>query len=152
MVLDTDNSKFGLYSIIGLGERGVEVLDRSKIPLCLSFFFFCFFFFLLLLLLLPLALTAILFSRAGRFEHFGRGSPKEPSCEIIETSVQQCQRWSLLKQKLQCMHVNFYGKSAPLLAFQGLMIRGANGWMNKQTNGRKFGYFGLISNIIPNIE
>ena len=59
--------------------------------------------------------------------NFGRGSHKKHSCEIIEKSVQQCQRRSLLKQKSQCMHVNFYGKSAPLMAFEGLMNR----WMNE---------------------
>ena len=64
------------------------------------------------------------------FSNFGRGSPKEHFCEIIEKSVQQCQRRSLLKQKLQYMHVNFYGKSAPLMAFEGLMNR----WMNEYTN------------------
>ena len=36
-------------------------------------------------------------------------------------------RGGLLKQKMQCMHVNFYGKSAPLMAFEGLMNRGTNG-------------------------
>ena len=39
MVLGTDKSM--LYSIIGLGEWG-RVLDRSKIPWCLSFFSFIF--------------------------------------------------------------------------------------------------------------
>ena len=61
--------------------------------------------------------------------NFSRGSPKKHSCEIIEKSVQQCQRRSLLKQKLPRMHVDFYGKSAPLMAFEGLMNR----WMNEQT-------------------
>ena len=36
--------------------------------------------------------------------------------------------------------------------FEGLMNRGTNGFMNKQTNRGEFGYFGLISNIIPNIK
>ena len=61
--------------------------------------------------------------------NYGRGQPKEHSCEIIEKSVQQCQRRNLLKQKLQCMHVNFYGKSAPLMTFEGLMKR--DKWMNE---------------------
>ena len=38
------------------------------------------------------------------------------------------------------MHVNFYGKSTPLMAFEGVMNRGTNRLMNKKTNGGKFGY------------
>ena len=36
-------------------------------------------------------------------------------------------RGGLLKQKLHCMYVNIYGKSASLMAFEGLMNRGTNG-------------------------
>ena len=77
--------------------------------------------------LLFLAVAAILFSRAGRFEQFGRGLPKEHSLKCLKKSAQQCQRRSFLKQILQCMHVIFYGKSAPLMTFEGLMNRGTNG-------------------------
>ena len=35
-----------------------------------------------------LVLATILFNGAERFEQFGRGSPKKPSCKIISKSVQ----------------------------------------------------------------
>ena len=108
-------------------SHGALVFFFCFLFFCFLFFFCCcFFLFFLFFLFVFLALVGTLFSRAGRFEQFGRGSPKEHSCEIIEKSVEQFQR-SLLKQKLQFMHVNFYGKSAPLTAFEGLMNR----WMNE---------------------
>ena len=86
----------------------------------------------LVFFLLFLALVAILFSRAGRL----RGSPKEHSCEIIEKSVQQCQRRSLLKQKLQCMHVTFMENQPLLWRLKAWWTEGQmNEWKNKQTEG-----------------
>ena len=116
---------FGLYSIIGLGEWG-QVLDRSKIPWCLSFFSFIF----------SSGSHLVQQSRTVSLSNFGRGSPKEHSCKIIEKSVQQCQR-SLLKQKLQCMHVTFM-ENQPAL-FWRLKAWWTEGqmdeWINKQTEG-----------------
>ena len=59
-------------------------------------------------------------------------------------------RGGLLKQKLQVCMLSFYGKSATLMTFEGLMNRGTNGWMIKQTNKEDFGL--ISTNFIPNIN
>ena len=95
------------------------MFDRNKIPWCLSFF------------LLFLALAAILFSRAGRFwAILVEDHPRNILVKLLKNLSSSVR--SLLKQKL---HVNFYGKSAPLIVFEGLMNRGKNGWMTKRTEG-----------------
>ena len=91
------------------------MIDRN--PMCISLFLFLFFF---VLFCCCCFFLSFIFSSGGHhvqqsgLNNFGRGSPKKHSCEIIEKSVQQCQKRSLLKQNCNVCMLTFM-ENQPLL-------------------------------------